>query len=48
MTINGAGQKQLDEKLEILYPERPRLGTNVIEAIGGIVRPMGINYFMKD
>ena len=27
-------QKQLDEKLEIYIPNGPRLGTNVIEAIG--------------
>ncbi len=27
-------QKQLDEKLEIYIPNGPRLGTNVIEAVG--------------
>jgi len=32
--LMGQDQKQLEEKLEIYIPNGPRLGTNVIEAIG--------------
>src|SRR6056297_3001591 len=40
-------QKQLDEKLEIYIPNGPRLGTNVIEAIG-VAKGYDDKVLMKD